>query len=472
MKLSFLTYLLLSIIVFVLLPIKSVESSSKWFDVLDSIKRLNIIKDEKINQFNNQHQERIKEIPRLLKYNDTLSSGQYVNCEIEIKNQFNQEKSLSTFSAFGKNINLVPSFMKTCTFRNIDTVIESFDYYFSKYIFFQNESVKEMKSLLLRKLLHPDEPIVIHLAGDHGLGKTLSSKLFSRVLFKSGSEVEGDGLFLISGEDYKIVSDVDVKKKIELQREKLFNAIAAQLSQCSYSVIVIDEIQKVHKDILSVLEPFFDGQPIFYHKTTGATHKIESSKATYIMTSDFEKQGMASKSASEIKELVSLFFKSFYSKQEKLTKLVTSIIPFLPPKETDMKSLFIDKILYSSCRHYPTKSIDIFVDHPEKIASILYARADLLYSKENFRAIEKVLYSLVYDRIDSHILQLDQSIHHVQLYLYPSISGNDCNGGKYYDGDDSNVILDQGVCLYFNNNLSPKQTQQQLQLPLSQRDEL
>ncbi|EAL73531.1 hypothetical protein DDB_G0268156 [Dictyostelium discoideum AX4] len=310
-----------------------------------------------------------------------------------------------------------------CKFKkDKNELLKSFKQYFEGFVSFQDDAIKEIESIIYRKYLHPDTKVVMHLFGDHGIGKTLSSKLVSRVLFENGSGLEGDGLLLINGEEFRIIeqqpptnnNDNNENTKIEDQeylnikiqhlRDKLYNTIINKLIECPYSVIVFDEIQKIDPYIISVIEPFLDGATITISdekKTT--TTKINTSLGTYILTSDFDKEGMTyNQSILELKRKATAMFKSIYG-DSKFSKLVTESLPFLPLSKSNSKLQIIKEIENSFCRenHLSILSIEL----KSQVSEIIFQKMNTLYPNENFRAIEKILNYLIFNKVSNFIIQ-------------------------------------------------------------------
>eukprot|EP01132_Coremiostelium_polycephalum_P004907 gene4907-6118_t len=267
-----------------------------------------------------------------------------------------------------------------------------------------------LKNALLRKIKNPNEKLVIHSAGDNGLGKTLTARLFSRVLFENGEGIKGDGEFLVIGEEYR-TSDTLNSDSTEFSKTRLWNRIVNQLMYIPNSVIIIDEIQKFHPTVLLSLEPFLDGQTISVPVNsrdlddTKNHIKIDTSMATFILTSDFEKEGMTSgMSMDDLKEMIVLFFQSIYGNfGSKLPNLVTDTIPFITPTHQQLKEMLLDQIRMYHCRNSILQNIGlntiIFDGDEYQLAEYLYKKTMKLYPNENYRGIEKILNTLIFDQV-------------------------------------------------------------------------
>ncbi|KAM9972157.1 hypothetical protein ACTFIW_003514 [Dictyostelium discoideum] len=352
--------------------------------------------------------------------------------EIYYNNKLNNDENYKNYigSLFGtyfnnnNNNNNNNKNNNNCKFKkDKNELLKSFKQYFEGFVSFQDDAIKEIESIIYRKYLHPDTKVVMHLFGDHGIGKTLSSKLVSRVLFENGSGLEGDGLLLINGEEFRIIEQQQqptnnentkiedqeyLNIKIQHLRDKLYNTIINKLIECPYSVIVFDEIQKIDPYIISVIEPFLDGTTITISDdkkttTTTTTTKINTSLGTYILTSDFDKEGMTyNQSILELKKKATAMFKSIYG-DSKFSKLVTESLPFLPISKSNSKLQIIKEIENSFCRenHLSILSIEL----KSQVSEIIFQKMNTLYPNENFRAIEKILNYLIFNKVSNFIIQ-------------------------------------------------------------------
>ena len=75
------------------------------------------------------------------------------------------------------------------------------------------------------------------------------------------------------------------RNKQALFRTYLLNPIYQQLSECPRSLIFIDEIQFVHRDLLNALKPLFDVSP---QLVLDGKPPISTADAIFILASDLE----------------------------------------------------------------------------------------------------------------------------------------------------------------------------------------
>eukprot|EP01133_Synstelium_polycarpum_P011941 gene11941-13916_t len=290
-----------------------------------------------------------------------------------------------------------------CRLRDPADRLLAFDHYLGSHVLAQESAQQIVRNAIAQKITQPNNPTVLMLTGDHGLGKTSTARLISKSLFRlpGANDIEGDGILLVHGEDFKRVkkgNEAAVSKSRDLLREK----IAEQLFACPDSVIVLDEIQKIHPLILSVLEPFFEGLPTTHNKMS-----IQTNKAIYVLTSDFERAGTTvDKTLEELKELTITNAKLIYQ-DFKLMNLVTHIVPFMPLTQGKAASLFVDRITAHMCNNLRKLGLrDIVLNDVLKITHILTGKMERLYESENFRGLEKVLNTYIFDGIQflSHMV--------------------------------------------------------------------
>ncbi|EGC30360.1 hypothetical protein DICPUDRAFT_95750 [Dictyostelium purpureum] len=345
-----------------------------------------------------------------------------------------------------------------CSFRKDKNEIKnSFQYYFNRFIIFQNYSVQEIESVLYSKYRNPESRAVLHFFGDFGVGKSLSAKLISRVLFEKGSGLQGDGYFSINGEKYRIIDyDIqttdseqlqqkvqDLNQKVQYLRNRLYNTILNRLYRCPNSVIVLDEIQKVHPDIIK---------------------KVKTSLATYILTSDFEKEGATNrKSIEQIKEKASKLFKMVYN-NNKFSNLITNSIPFLPLGKDFVNQAIEKQIINHFCGE---KLIDaLYISEKELVLSIIYQKMESLYSNENFRAIEKLTNELIFNKVSNFVMDYDR----ISLDFKNSIlTNNDNNNNDNYKDRVKDFIfkLNNQKKIKFTLNIKPNQSKNNLEVEIT-----
>lgn len=161
-------------------------------------------------------------------------------------------------------------------------------------------------------------PMVLHLAGDNGVGKTLTMTLLASSLLHNG--VESDCFLSVEGELY---SGTELVR--DLMGEKFLRAILLQLTRCENSVICIDDVQKMDPGIVSRLSPLLEKG--FIHDP--ALGVVKANQAIFIFASDFHEEGLTrSVSYRGLVEMVRMETERYWSGARRLNHLLFEIIPF------------------------------------------------------------------------------------------------------------------------------------------------
>ncbi|ORC88872.1 uncharacterized protein TM35_000153030 [Trypanosoma theileri] len=170
------------------------------------------------------------------------------------------------------------------------------------------------------KLENPDKPLVLHFAGDNGVGKTTLAQLISLALGLRCSDLActvGDSSLVLSGVSYDGFSVAefrrDVVQKI-VQHATLFP---------KNGVVIINDLGALHPDLVRVLLPLLGRASSFPEAPS-----VLLSSLTVIITTDFGRQGRTQgKSLTEMRRIVEDDFKNLYSQ---LSSSMIRTYPFLP----------------------------------------------------------------------------------------------------------------------------------------------
>eukprot|EP01111_Echinosteliopsis_oligospora_P014405 TRINITY_DN5421_c0_g1_i1.p1 TRINITY_DN5421_c0_g1~~TRINITY_DN5421_c0_g1_i1.p1 ORF type:complete len:254 (+),score=52.91 TRINITY_DN5421_c0_g1_i1:371-1132(+) len=125
-------------------------------------------------------------------------------------------------------------------------------------------------------------------------------------------------------------------RDIEADKREIFSKIAEHLSKCPKSLIVVDEVEYIHPQVIAGLAPFMDDSlpHVSFNGKTAPTHE-----ATIILVSDFGTEATtAGMSSSQIEELVAKDCLKFWV-DPKHTHLINHIIPFMPLDKSAIKEL-------------------------------------------------------------------------------------------------------------------------------------
>lgn len=181
---------------------------------------------------------------------------------------------------------------------------------------------QEAKDLLIDKMrMHnfgkdATKPTTIHLAGDNGVGKTLTTRILATSLYPLDRHGVPNGLLFLRANSYRATD-------VEALRDK----IASHLYSCPRGLIVIDEAEAMVPNIVNVFQQFLDSTvPWFQHNGK----VIFLASAIFVFASDFGVEGRtAGMSLEKIRNLV--YRESVVNwKDPKHPGLIPFVIPYAP----------------------------------------------------------------------------------------------------------------------------------------------
>ncbi|CBZ24238.1 conserved hypothetical protein [Leishmania mexicana MHOM/GT/2001/U1103] len=150
----------------------------------------------------------------------------------------------------------------------------------------QPQVVIPLLDVLRRKLAYPREPVVVHLAGDNGVGKTHTARLVSQALsLRCASDRDvcdaGDNLLTIAGTGFDGLSVAEA-------RQRIIGQIIAHTDRYPHGVVLIDDLTAMDPSLVSALAPLFGRAAHFPEQltrsssatATGARHAAAKSLQT------------------------------------------------------------------------------------------------------------------------------------------------------------------------------------------------
>ncbi|KPA77589.1 hypothetical protein ABB37_06957 [Leptomonas pyrrhocoris] len=155
----------------------------------------------------------------------------------------------------------------------------------------QPQVVKPLLEVLRRKLAFPREPVVVHLAGDNGVGKTHTARLVSQALsLRCAADRDvcdaGDNLLVIAGTGFDGMPVSEARGRIVRQ-------VTAHMEHYPHGVVLIDDLTAMEPALVAALAPLFGRASHFAEQLTDpqadSTHSSNVNNDNHLRGSSSQK---------------------------------------------------------------------------------------------------------------------------------------------------------------------------------------
>lgn len=191
---------------------------------------------------------------------------------------------------------------------------------------------------------HPHRPLVLYFSGWTGTGKTYVAKLIANNLYKNGMNSRFVK-YISSSLHFPVKISGD--HEIALQRQRLREMIRDTVKECSRSLIILDELDKLPAGVVDALQPMLDyiedvdgvryNQAIFIFLSNTGAEKLN------ILSYKMFKDGKERKNLSQ-KDVEEILIQESYGEQGGLKESsilrrysIGVFVPFLPLERKHVK---------------------------------------------------------------------------------------------------------------------------------------
>ena len=242
---------------------------------------------------------------------------------------------------------------------------------------------------VMRKLEHPDEPLVLHFAGDNGVGKTRTAELISIALSLGchasslGECAAGDALLSVASTSFPLE-----KWSAENITMHVSRLVARHAKRFPYGMVVFNDLPAFPRDVVTGIAPLLGG---------GGTpfSDFEPSKLLIVVTSDLGvERSSLWMSADELVEHVSNEFRWMFEPKNvdnrqlpsnALRNVVT--IPFLPIDYSSAFRIVVNQLQLVKCGRHGR--IVANVSYDDNVVLFILENEFANLQLENGRAVAK-----------------------------------------------------------------------------------
>jgi hypothetical protein len=208
----------------------------------------------------------------------------------------------------------------------------------------QSHVMPTIVELLRKKIMNPDEPLVMQFAGDHGVGKTSVAKLISLALSlwsapgwqPAQDGAYGDAMLVLAGSSYAGLDKSAARALIVPQ-------ILRHAKEHPFGIVLLDDMTAMDPEVVECLYPLLGRAQHFPEDPT-----VDLRKLIVIATTDFGQQGQTqNKTPSEIAAMVDQHFGAAFGVAS-ISNLHT--FPFVPINNETAKKIVAQRIVSLPCR--------------------------------------------------------------------------------------------------------------------------
>ncbi|KAH9586381.1 hypothetical protein LSM04_008754 [Trypanosoma melophagium] len=172
----------------------------------------------------------------------------------------------------------------------------------------QDHITHTIAEAMRRKMASPGNPLVLHFAGDNGVGKTHTARLLSLAMSLHCAPARpqcdvGDNMLVISGTSFDGLDIADARKSI-------VKRITAHQRHYPHGIVLIDDLTAMHPKLVVALAPLFGRAERFDEQPESGPSLAQ---LTVVITTDFGQQGRTwGKTIVEVEQMVREEFAGLY----------------------------------------------------------------------------------------------------------------------------------------------------------------